>query len=728
MATSRQQKGAASRAARHARNATTKTSKSSSSVSSKDAASIQKQIDAAKGLVDKLYTDRGLTAPNSGSSFQVPEGQTVMERYGEVTDFGPAAGPGGRLPGETKQQARDRISGSNFSFAGGGGAVVSNANLVEKVVPYLDSKASGLYGSSSTGDGGDSLGGYGGEQDFAELMGLTDGKKKKKKNEQDAFSPTGGDPYVDAQMTLLEQMARSQDKATREYIKQTQKSFNERQAQQERSNESGLAQVKQALNLAGSSRYAPISSSGIISSKEAQGIQALKALDAEENQIIAEIKQAQVDRDYQIMEKKMGILETVRQEKASAAQELQTASEEATALGERDDMIADMVMQGITNPVEVFQNLRAAGVNTSMGDVAASLKGLNELGSGFGGIDFKLDNKAIGLLLGSGLTAPDIQAMQSDLASGASLDDILGGLDAETQNIVRKSFGVDSVTGPVQLGVGATDELSERAIRSQLEPKLMGILNKGAVSDEDRAYVRGEIAFYRDQGLSSQQILDIFSGWSADVDTPYNGAFRDAILANDTDGQGTSPTLTRVGSLLANKNYTGAMDAVEGLAMTNARKLDPDNYLGQASAQFAIKSARDLKKSIKDAEDILGPLEGTWENVKGRLAKSKDPRAAQISADIARLTAPMRNQLSGTAVTESETRFLEPLIPTLSDNMENFSIKVNSLENMALDRFNATRQSVSLPAVTSDQVLDRKQRVNAYSGDIYSRNAKSVDI
>jgi hypothetical protein len=203
---------------------------------------------------------------------------------------------------------------------------------------------------------------------------------------------------------------------------------------------------------------------------------------------------------------------------------------------------------------------------------------------------------------------------------------------------------------------------------------------------------------------------------------------RDTIVANSDTLEKQNQQMSKLAQLLNSGKYETAMKTVEDLAMTNARKLDPENFMGSGSAQYALKTSKDLKKLIADAEDILGPLEGTLERVKNKIAKSRDPRATAIAAKITALTAPMRNQLSGTAVTASETSFLEPLIPSLSDTVLNINEKISALETQALDRYNTTRQSVGLPMASIEQVIDPKKRLILYSNDVYLPTNNQLDI
>jgi hypothetical protein len=449
----------------------------------------------------------------------------------------------------------------------------------------------------------------------------------------------------------------------------------------------------------------------------------LAELDATEQKTIAEIQQARDDLDYQTLEKKFNFLDGIRKEKAVAADELETATKEKELQTEKDNAISELISQGITDPVKMFQALNANGDSpVTLADITTSLKSLNELSNtnGIGGTGFKLENKAIGQLLGAGWTAPDIQAMQADLASGASIDDILEGVEPDMRDAVKKAFGIDKVDATTVIpGKGAKTPLDEAIIRTRLFSKIAPILNKGALSDDDRALIDGRIAEFRDAGMGEQEILDTLAGLPPEVASPYNNKFRDIIVGNSDTMEKQNSNIGRLAQQLQSGNYTGAMNTVETLAMNEAKKIDPDSYIGTATAQIALRKGKELKDLASNASDLIGPLDGTWQSIKGRLAKSKDPRAAEISAKITDLVATMRNDISGSAVTTGESRFLEPLIPSLSDTDTNFGAKVKALDESVLNRLNSIRSSVSLPEVTSEQVIDPKKRLILYSSDIY---------
>jgi hypothetical protein len=664
-------------------------------------------------------------------------------------DFADAAIDSGRV-GEfkqievpTKPRTKKQLQGATFSTSGGSSpTVLTNANKIERVVPLLNSKVSNLSannlssGGANFSNAGDTTADSGSDNtdsSFDELLGFTENKKKKKKKEGEVIYS----PMEQQQLALLEQMQQTQDKRLRQSITNTQRTFDERARQQQDATAQGINTIKQVLNLGGSSRYAPVSSQGIVSAAEAAGIKALAELDATEQKTIAEIQEARDNLDYQTLEKKFNFLDGIRKEKAAATTALEETVKEQETKSSRDNALAGLVSQGITNPIEMLNMLNFDEQGNKIGDftlgeITGSLKSLKELagtGDGIGDTGFKLDNKAIGQLLGSGWTAPDIKDMQADLAAGASIDDILAGVDPDMQDAVKKAFGIDEVKDTnVRPGKGAKTPLDEALIRTRLFSKIAPILNKGALSDSDRAIIDGRIAQFRDAGMGEQEILDTLAGIPPEVASPYNNKFRDLIVSNSDTMEKQNSNIGRLSQQLASGNYTAAMNTVETLSLNEAKKIDPDGFIGTATTQNYLKKGKELSELLVGAEDIIGPLDGTWEQVKGKLLKSKDNRAATISAKIAGLVAQMRNDLSGTAVTSSEAAFLEPLIPSLSDTMANFGSKVKALNENTLGQYNTVRSSVSLPEVTAEQVIDPKKRLILYSNDIYLPANGQLDI
>jgi len=127
---------------------------------------------------------------------------------------------------------------------------------------------------------------------------------------------------------------------------------------------------------------------GESSSNEAYGIKQLAALDAEENDLIAEAKAAQALGNFKIMEYKLSQAEAKRAEKIAEAeamnQEIAKQNESIRARNEAmqtEEGIYNLYSSGVTDPAEIAKQLRSQGRSVSLKDVSDNVA----LMSGIGG-------------------------------------------------------------------------------------------------------------------------------------------------------------------------------------------------------------------------------------------------------------------------------------------------------------------------------------------------------
>jgi len=177
-----------------------------------------------------------------------------------------------------------------------------------------------------------------------------------------------------------------------------------------------------ALSRAGG-RYNPQGSAGVVRGFETAGIKNLEALDAREREAVAEARQAQLDNDYKLLGEKLNILDSIRKEKSKGMEDVR----QSMLRSSRDNAIAGLIAQGITDPVEMIDYLNYDDQGNETGDftleeITDALSSLKEL-RGTGAFKFKEDQ--VGPLLGAGFSYNDIQAFQEDLNSGAPIDEIL---------------------------------------------------------------------------------------------------------------------------------------------------------------------------------------------------------------------------------------------------------------------------------------------------------------
>ncbi len=254
--------------------------------------------------------------------------------------------------------------------------VLTNAGIIEDKIPSLRNKTAQLpmLGEPQATDGAPQE-----ESDFSidEVLGIS--KKDKKKDawdnlreRQDArANGTDGndDPMFDQMMGLLDEQKKISDRKTKEDIFRIESSMKRLRADQMQANSSGLAGLRNALGRAGASRYAPGGAAGVMSAASTAGVRALADLNMQEQELISQARSAQESSDYQLLEKKLGLIDSVRKEKAATAAALEKDMREKTIQSSRDSAIANLYSQGVTDPAQIVDMLNFTENGEQVGDI-----------------------------------------------------------------------------------------------------------------------------------------------------------------------------------------------------------------------------------------------------------------------------------------------------------------------------------------------------------------------
>lgn len=103
---------------------------------------------------------------------------------------------------------------------------------------------------------------------------------------------------------------------------------------------------------------------------------------------------------------------------------------------------------------------------------------------------------------------------------------------------------------------------------------------------------------------------------------------------------------------------------------------------------------------------------GNWNKQKSKFLKNQNFQ--QLESALTSLVADWRHQMAGSAVTETELKMIDSLIPNVKDNPYNAIQKIQELQNDVLARYNSQRWALDLPYVDQTTLKDKKQRVNLY--------------
>lgn len=204
--------------------------------------------------------------------------------------------------------------------------VISDSTIRDKVIPDINSKAASLLPpvGVSIGPNGEWIDGRtqdkrGTDQKSAQYAPLSYGESLSSAIDEIDSAPLAISPE---QTMLLEIQQRMSDDLSRNAISKISSQYSQKLRALEQSQRSSTDVLRNTLGNAGSSRYAPVSSQGILSAKERYDLQTLNDLQEEENQLILEAQNAKSGRDFQILQSKLELLEKKRQEKLSIAKDI----------------------------------------------------------------------------------------------------------------------------------------------------------------------------------------------------------------------------------------------------------------------------------------------------------------------------------------------------------------------------------------------------------------------
>lgn len=592
--------------------------------------------------------------------------------------------------------------------------VVTGANINEEVLPEIKNKLR-KYTTNAT----DSYGNRVQVEDPSMNQGsgfIFDDPTYNKAVKGETQETSAQDDVMATTNKILDTIWARTDPSTQRTLDAIRSNFSVRKAQQDRINSFYKNRQQSALLQSGSSRYAPLSSGQIMQGVESFGVEQLAALDSQEQTAIANAQAAADDKNWQLADRILGQVETIRKEKQKKADEIETATREENKRltdqmiqASRDEAVAGLIGQGISDPAQILSLLNSEGVGDFTADEIK--KTLDNLSVGGNSKNLGADLETFNYLQKNGMLPDSIQELDPSQQYLAYLNmqklANSGKLSAAGE-LYGSGGGVNS---GITVGKGATTDTEEQIIRTRLFAKLATILNKGTLSDADRAIIDERIAQFRNAGMSEQEIMSALAGFPTDVKTPYNSSFIDLVAANTDTNEQQQTQMGKVGQLLAAGNDIGAMKAVENTAMTNAKKLDPDNYMGSATATTFLSNIDKIRTDLADG-GITGYIPGSLQNVLGKIKGSK---TATLKADITNLVAQFRKDLLGSAVTPSEKEFLADLIPDISSN--NFIEQLNAFQNGVLNRYNGTRSSVNLPEVNYAQALKPQDRLSLYATD-----------
>ncbi len=281
----------------------------------------------------------------------------------------------------------------------------------------------------------------------------------------------------ESEKTLFDLQQKMLDESSKSTINQIRSKYADRYKQLQTSQGQSTNVLKNTLNIAGSGRYAPISSTNVLSVKEKDDIQTLNDLADEENQLILQAQSAKSQGDMKLLSEKLALFEKKKQEKTDLAVKIADKMNEynkelRTAKAKEEEDINSAILDAAKGgaPKDVLEAAKAAG--SLVGAVSALGDYLNTTSGIVGEYNFyKRQAIASGVTPKSFEEYQDADANRKKIAAGASglptsvvtqVDKLSSAFDTapitkQFNEAVNKKLTFDSI---IERGVGGPSDLA----------------------------------------------------------------------------------------------------------------------------------------------------------------------------------------------------------------------------------------------------------------------------
>lgn len=251
-------------------------------------------------------------------------------------------------------------------------SVLSDSNIREKVIPDIQNRANQLIGSGVTTTQNKNQQDTNSdptlpEDDYAKIYAGILGNQS-----------IENDPVYKADMSLIDSMKSSIDQQFNSTVDSIKIQYQTLRDNLKKAQEESTQGINNSFIRSGASRYSPFSSSAILQAKVTSDINDLSDLQAKENSLIAQAASSRQEKQYQLLDKQLSLIQNTRKEKNALAQKItddimkkNQEARKAQIQATRDSAIASLVQQGITDPKQVLDLLNSDEKGNTIGDFTA---------------------------------------------------------------------------------------------------------------------------------------------------------------------------------------------------------------------------------------------------------------------------------------------------------------------------------------------------------------------
>lgn len=418
-----------------------------------------------------------------------------------------------------------------------------------------------------------------------------------------------------------------------------------------------------------------------------KGFDALRDLGIQEQAAIGKIEDAFDSKSHALALKAFGALQALKEQKLKKFDEIEKLQQDALKLQQEEEkkldqqeLIAEQLEAGLTSPVKIFS---ALGGEVSFDAITAITKEL--------GLDKDADKKFISgtKTQGAGVFDPNTGVFKPLRAAIG-----VGGGEVGSSGL---SFPTDADIK--NMSAEARDFVTK--VMRQLPTKLKD-------SEQEKKERQKEALFDFNRGRKIQEVVDEINGFIIQnkEDEGIAKVFRRLSI-------GTGLELNEISAALNNNDPVKAMTTVE-----NANLEKAEGELSEVvSAQSIIKNANRVLDLLKDVpSDKLGKFDAIslkFEKI-GGFTDDEVLKTQQLETALTNLLNEIRRKSLGTAVTESEVAFLEPILASIADQPNIIETKIDELIVGTMNNHNRARSVTGLPEVTQSQLLNNDERLLLY--------------
>jgi hypothetical protein len=209
------------------------------------------------------------------------------------------------------------------------------------------------------------------------------------------------------------------------------------------------------------------------------------------------------------------------------------------------------------------------------------------------------------------------------------------------------------------------------------------------------------------KGLTPYEIADSLMGYKINNPDSFSTNMR-GYISQSPNIVGTDPS--EFARLINSGNKAGAVKKIE----TSITK-GTDTQQVETAARYAYDLAPKIYKEISAMSNKFGLVAGNWSKLEKKVSAS--PEFQKISSELVAFAQEWRKQMSGTAVTETELKMIDELLPSVTDNPINLQAKIKSFAEYQLNLVNARRGTLNLPRLNNITLLDYNSRVSLYENN-----------